>query len=120
MHRYKELIVWRKSIEVVKQVYMLTEKFPQTEKFGLSLQIRRSAVSIPSNIAEGAGKRTNVDFKRFISIANGSCNELETQLFLSEELKYITPAEYSRINCEINEIQNMLFSLQKSLLYTLY
>lgn len=120
MHRHKELMVWKKSVELVKQVYIITQAYPDSENFGLKMQIRRSAVSIPSNIAEGAGKNSNPDFKRFISIASGSCNELETQLIISRDLNFIPEPEYTYILTELNEIQNMLFSLQKSLHKTKY
>lgn len=115
MHRYKELEVWKLSIKIVKEVYEISKKFPKNEQFGLTNQIRRSAVSIPSNIAEGAGKETNGDFNRFISIASGSCNELETQLIISQRLNYINESEFSTLEININRVQNMLFRLSKSL-----
>ncbi len=115
MHRFKELDAWRLSIEMVKEIYKKTEKYPKKEQFGLVNQIRRSAVSIPSNIAEGAGKNTNLDFSRFISIASGSCNELETQLVISNELGYISRESFRELEKKLNRIQNMLFGLQKSL-----
>ena len=115
MHRFKELDVWKTSVELVKTIYEMTAKYPRTELFGLISQIRRSAVSIPSNIAEGAGKNTKNDFNRYISIALGSCNELETQLYISKELNYITWEDYKEVERKTNRIQNMLFGLQKSL-----
>lgn len=105
-------------MKMVTHVYDLTRKFPRSEQYGLVSQIRRSAVSIPSNIAEGSGKNSNVDFNRFLSIAFGSCNELETQICISSKLNFITNKEYKSIEIEINEIQNMLYGLQKSLLNT--
>ena len=115
MHRFKELDVWKISVEMVEEVYKATSCFPGHEMFGIVNQIRRSAVSIPSNIAEGAGKRTNSDFVRFIAIASGSCNELETQLVISRNLKYLSEADFKRIEGKIAKIQNMLFGLQRSL-----
>ncbi|NQT78550.1 MAG: four helix bundle protein [Bacteroidetes bacterium] len=115
MHRFKELDVWKTSVELVKTIYEMTAKYPRTELFGLISQIRRSAVSIPSNIAEGAGKNTKNDFNKYISIALGSCNELETQLYISKELKYITWEDYKEVERKTHRIQNMLFGLQKSL-----
>lgn len=115
MHRFKELQVWKESMKLVEEVYKVTADFPANEQFGITNQIRRSAVSIPSNIAEGAGKSTNGDFRRFISIASGSCNELETQLLISYNLKYLKTIEHKEIENKLNSIQNMLFGLQKSL-----
>ena len=115
MHRYKELQVWKESMRLVEDVYKITADFPANEQFGITSQIRRSAVSISSNIAEGAGKNTNGDFRRFISIASGSCNELETQLLISQNLKYLKTAEYKKLENKLHSIQNMLFGLQRSL-----
>ncbi len=115
MHRFKELDVWKTSMELVEEIYKVTEGFPRTEQFGIVNQIRRSAVSIPSNIAEGAGKNSNNDFNRFASIATGSCNELETQLLISLGLDYISKENYYKIEMKLHKIQNMLFGLQKSL-----
>jgi len=115
MHRFKDLEVWKISVEMVREIYEMTENFPKNEQFGLVNQIRRSAVSIPSNIAEGAGKNTNRDFNRFISIASGSCNELETQLIISQELNFISKDEYTEMGGKLNRIQNMIFGLQQSL-----
>ncbi len=86
---YKELEVWKKSIEFVKTVYMITNEFPQEEKFGIVSQIRRAAISIPSNIAEGATRFSDKDSSRFMDIALGSISELETQLIISKELGFI-------------------------------
>ncbi len=86
---YKDLEVWKKSIEFVKTVYIITNEFPQEEKFGIVAQIRRAAVSIPSNIAEGATRFSDKDSSRFMDIALGSISELETQLIISKELGFI-------------------------------
>jgi len=115
MHRFKDLEVWKISVDLVIDTYEMTAKFPKNEQFGLINQIRRAAVSIPSNIAEGAGKSTNGDFRRFISIANGSCNELETQLIISQKLNFISTEKYAEMERIINRVQNMLFGLQESL-----
>ena len=87
MHQYKELKLWQKSIDMVTRIYALTRDFPQNEKFGLVSQINRSAVSIPSNIAEGAGRNSDKEFVYFLAIAHGSSFELETQLIISRNLK---------------------------------
>ncbi len=86
MHKVDDLKVWKKSMELAKEVYQVASELPVDEKFGLISQIRRCAVSIPSNISEGAGRNTNGEFKNFLGIANGSINELFTQLLLSQRL----------------------------------
>ena len=86
MHNYKELKVWQKSMDLTVKVYQLTSMFPDSEKYNLTSQARRSSVSIPSNIAEGAGRHTKADFSRFLDIAYGSSSELDTQLILSHDL----------------------------------
>ena len=115
MHRYKELMVWKLAIEIVKDIYQVTDSFPKHEQFGLTNQIRRAAVSIPSNIAEGSGKFTRGDFCRFLAIAMGSCNEVETQLVISHELGYIRLNEFKRTEKKLSRVQNMLFKLQNRL-----
>ena len=86
MHDYKKLRIRQQSIEIVKEIYEVTKNFPSEEKFGLTNQIRRSAVSVPSNIAEGAGRKTKGEFKNFLGVANFSLFELETQLIISKNL----------------------------------
>lgn len=86
MHNYKKLNVWISSISLVKNIYNLTRKFPKEEMFVLTQQLRRAAISIPSNIAEGAGRNSNAQFKNFLQISIGSCFEVETQLIISKEL----------------------------------
>lgn len=88
MH-YKELEVWKKSIELVKQIYLVSQNFPAQENFGLTSQIRRAAISVPSNIAEGVARYSDNDTIRFINIAIGSIAEIETQLIIAKELGYI-------------------------------
>lgn len=111
MNNYKELKVWQKSIELAEEVYKITLNFPVEEKFGLISQIRRSAVSIPSNISEGAGRNSNKEFRNFLGIANGSSNELNTQLLISVKIGYAKEENLKLVFCLINEIQKMLFSL---------
>ena len=100
---------------LVKEVYLLASEFPVDEKYGLSSQIKRSAVSVPSNIAEGAGRGSNKDFSRFLKIAFGSCYELETQMILAFDLKMISDNNLENINNTISEVQKMLHGLIKSL-----
>ena len=85
---YKELIVWQKSIKLVKEIFILTDKFPKSELYGLVSQMRRAAVAIPSNIAEGYGRKSSKEYAQFYSIAYGSALELETQLILSKRLGF--------------------------------
>jgi four helix bundle protein len=94
MHNFKELIVWQKSRELVKDIYCLSKKFSIDEQFGLIQQIRRAAISIPSNIAEGAVHSTATDFARFMNIANGSAFEVETQLYITLDLGYISQHDF--------------------------
>ena len=108
---YKELIVWQKSMALTKEIYVLTEKLPKSELYGLFSQLRRAAVSVPSNIAEGHGRRTTKDFSHFLSVANGSCMEIETQLLLCVQLNMLKEEDISPVLAELNEISRMLTSL---------
>ncbi|ASW74926.1 four helix bundle protein [Chryseobacterium piperi] len=87
MGNYKELIVWQKSVDLVTEVYSYTKNFPKEEMYGLTNQIRRSSISIPSNIAEGHSRRSQADYIQFLKIARGSCAELDTQLIISKNLR---------------------------------
>lgn len=112
---FKELIVWQKSMALVKAVYTLTSSFPPEEKFGLISQIRRCAVSIPSNIAEGQARRTTGDFIRFISNAEGSLAECETQLIIAVELGFCPQEDAEARFSLMLEIRKMLNALRRSL-----
>jgi len=112
---YRDLIVWQKSIELAKQLYGLTTKYPSEEKFGLISQIRRAAVSVSSNIAEGQARHTTGEFIQFISHAEGSAAELDTQLHLSVELGFVKANEAAAVFALIDEIQRMLNSLRRRL-----
>lgn len=112
---YKDLLVWQKSMELTEQVYLATADFPQKEMYGLVSQLRRAAVSIPSNIAEGSSRRSTAEFIRFINIASGSLAEVETQLLLSLRLGYLTADTLPGMQNACEEISKMLFALQKSL-----
>ena len=90
MRNFRTLEIWKNGIELVKQVYVLSEQLPSEEKFGLRSQVTRAAVSIPSNIAEGCSRNSDIEFKRFLEIAMGSLFEVETQLIISEELDFIS------------------------------
>ena len=115
MHNYLELKIWQRSRELVKSIYQLTESFPGSQKYGLTNQMQRAAISIPSNIAEGAGRNSSKDFMRFLDIANGSAFELETQLFLCSDLGYTKISQVENIISELKEIQKMIFKFRESL-----
>src|SRR5881398_89899 len=112
---YKDLIVWQKGIALAKLIYQLTKKFPSEEKFGLVAQMRRAAVSVPSNVAEGQARHTTGEFIQFISHAEGSLAELDTQLILSIELRFAR-AENADVTSElISELRRMLNALRRKL-----
>ena len=112
---YKDLIVWQKSILLVKQIYKLTSVFPGDEKFGLISQLRRASVSIPSNIAEGQARRTTGDFIHFVSNAEGSVAEVETQLIIAVELSFCSQAQADTCLTLVIEIRKMLNALRRTL-----
>jgi len=111
MHNYQELKIWQKAMDVTEQTYRLTSEFPKEEKYGLTSHIKRSAVSIPSNIAEGAGRNTDGEFKNFLGIASGPSNELFTQLILSHRLELVSENKVIPILNELIEIQKMNYAL---------
>lgn len=115
MHNYKELKVWQKSMLVVEEVYRETNNFPKEEIYGITSQIRRSAVSVPSNIAEGAGKNSKKDFKRFLSIAHGSNNELLTLIEITYRLNYLNEKTFIKLENDISEINKMIAGLINSI-----
>jgi four helix bundle protein len=112
MQDFRNLEVWRKAHRLALDVYRLTESFPRSEMFGLSSQIRRSASSIPTNLAEGCG-RTQPEFGRFVQIAFGSACELEYQLLLARDLGFLAPESYESTNANVVEVKRMLSSLIK-------
>jgi four helix bundle protein len=108
-----ELKVWQKSIELAQAVYISTKGFPSTEKYGLTSQIRRSAVSVASNIAEGAGRNTNKEFNHFLGIAKGSGYELMTQVILSNKMNLITNETKEKLVAQVDEVHRMIHGLQQ-------
>jgi four helix bundle protein len=112
---YRDLEVWKLSIEFVKKVYQVTHNFPAAEKFGLINQIRRAAVSIPSNIAEGQGRNSTKEFKQFLAISLGSLAELETQLIIAKEIEYLTQDELDALLSPLDRIRKMIKGLSKGL-----
>lgn len=115
MHYFKELKVWKAGIEICKTIFKLTRDFPPEEKYGLISQMTRCAVSIPSNIAEGCGRRSDREFYQFLNIALGSSFELETQIIIATEFNYLSAETSEAICSTIIEIQKMIAGLQKSL-----
>ena len=110
---YRDLIVWQKAMDLVEMVYQVTKGFPKEEHYGLTNQLRRAAVSVPSNIAEGQARNSTAEFRNFLSIARGSLAEVETQLLIAERLKYIDSeklGEILNIQTEINKMTNALMN----------
>ncbi|MFP3938404.1 MAG: four helix bundle protein [Phycisphaerae bacterium] len=115
INSYKDLVAWQKSMSVVEHVYALTAGYPPGERYGLVAQIRRAAVSIPSNVAEGYGRRTRADYVRFLDMDRGSANELETQLLIAGKLGFGCDGHYAQIIAEVNEVQRILRGLVDSI-----
>jgi len=112
---YKDLDVWKLAVDFVKNVYDITGKFSSTEIYALTSQIRRSAVSIPSNIAEGQGRNSAKEFRQFLAVSLGSLAELETQLIISQKIGYINTEELSPLQTSVDVIRKMLKALSNSL-----
>lgn len=113
MRDFHKLQVWEKSHCLALEVYRATRNFPKAETFGLTNQLRRAVVSIPSNIAEGSGRDGNTEFRRFLEIASGSASEVEYQLLLSRDLGYLDAESYKSLNAQVIEIKMMLFSFKE-------
>lgn len=111
MYNFRELEVWKKAIHLSTLFYQYSKDFPKEELFGLTSQSRRSVVSIPSNIAEGAGRESNKQFSQFLSIALASSFEFETQILIARNLEYLSEEYYELIFNELKHIQNMLIKL---------
>jgi four helix bundle protein len=112
---FRDLDVWKLSIDLVKEIYQVTGKLPVTEIYGLTNQIRKAAVSIPSNIAEGQGRSSSREFKQYLPIALGSLAELETQIIIAKEIGYLTTEELSPLLGRVDIVRKMVKSLSKSL-----
>jgi four helix bundle protein len=110
---FRKLLVWQKSHLLVLEVYRLARDFPRDELFGLTSQMRRSAVSIPSNVAEGSGRGSDADFGRFLVIAMGSSSELEYQLLLARDLGYVESGAHQTVEALVKEVKKMLAALIK-------
>jgi four helix bundle protein len=112
---HEKLEVWKKAVDFVVNIYRETGTFPSEEKFGLTSQIRRAAVSIPANIAEGAARQSDKEFNHFIAVAQGSCSEVETELLIGSRLGFLAPSVYSALRTEADAIGRMLVGLSKHL-----
>ena len=112
---YQELVAWQKSMDLVEDVYKLTKHFPREELYALTSQIRRAAVSVQSNIAEGQGRRTTSDFLRHLSIAYGSLREVETQAMIAQRLKYVAGANVKSVIDRVGDVGRLLNGLMSAL-----
>jgi four helix bundle protein len=112
---HKDLLVWQRSMDLVETVYRLTGNLPSSEQWGLISQMRRAAISVPSNIAEGYGRQATGEYRHHVSIGRGSLIELETQILLARRLQYLKPAETDSVLKEIEEISRMLATLVSKL-----
>ncbi|PQA92986.1 four helix bundle protein [Chryseobacterium shigense] len=115
-HNFKNLNIWKLSIELADEIYTVTDSFPKSEEFGLKSQLRRCAVSIASNIAEGSSRSSNKDFNRFLEISLGSLYELQTQIIISNNRNYFESSKNEIIENKITELQRMISGFQKNLM----
>lgn len=110
MHRFKDLEIWKRSRLFCSKIYIVTSNFPDNEKFGITNQLRRASVSIPSNIAEGSSRTSNKEFSRFLEIAIGSAYEIETQLLISNDLNFL---EFETLETLLNELEEIIKMISK-------
>ena len=115
MKDFRQLKVWEKSHQPALAIYKITAKFPKEELYGLTSQVRRASMSIPTNIAEGCGRNTDADFARFLQMAMGSASETEYQLLLSLDLGFLNKEQYDKLNPDVTEVKRMLASLLRTL-----
>jgi four helix bundle protein len=113
---FKDLVVWQEAMKLVEIVYLKTKTFPKEELYGLTSQIRRAAISIPANIAEGNGRKSRKEYTHFLSIANGSLTELETHLLIAERLNFVTKETMEQFQAQLQLVGRLLSALRKSLL----
>jgi four helix bundle protein len=116
MKDYSKLAVWQKAHELTVRTYTITAEFPASETYGLTAQIRRASVSIPSNIAEGCGREGDAELRRFLLIAQGSASELQYQFHLARDLGFLTDIEYTIVDACVDEVRKMLTSLIQKLI----
>jgi four helix bundle protein len=115
MKDFRQLKVWEKSHQLALAIYKATKEFPKEELYGLTSQIRRSSMSVPTNIAEGCGRNTDADFARFLQMAMGSASETEYQLILARDLDFLPNDSYEQLHNEVEEVKRMLASLLKTI-----
>ena len=115
MKAFRDLLIWQKAMNLVTNTYQITQKFPKEELFGLTSQIRRSAISLPSNIAEGYGRDSNKEFLRFIKIVIGSLFEFQTQIEIAKNINYLNENEFKNLYEETRELEAMIISFSKRL-----
>ena len=113
IHNFREIIAWQKAMDLAGDIYSLTKTFPAEERFALTSQIQRAVTSIPSNIAEGAGRATPKELVHFLAFALGSAYELETEITLSHHFGYLSDKQYDELLYKLVEVQKLVFSLMK-------
>jgi four helix bundle protein len=114
MRDFHGLVVWQKSHALVLETYRLTKRFPDDERFGLISQLRRSAASVPANLAEGCGRGSELDFARFVQMAMGSASEVEYHILLSKDLGYLPTDDFAKLSTSVQEVKRVLTSLLRS------
>lgn len=119
MKTFRDLLIWQKSMELVTNCYKISSNFPKEESFGLTSQIRKCSISIPSNISEGFGRETNKEFYRFLSISLGSLFEFQTQIEIGFNLKYISNVDFTKLYEDSRELERMLSSFMRKIKATL-
>lgn len=119
MRTFRDLLIWQKAMTLVTKTYTISSNFPKEEQFGLTSQIRRCSISIPSNIAEGYGRNTNKDYHRFLTISIGSLFEFQTQIEIAYNLKYISEIEFNTIFENSRELERMISSFMNKVKETL-
>ena len=113
---FKDLVVWQEAMNLVDMIYLQTRTFPKEELYGLTSQVRRAAISIPANIAEGNGRKSRKEYLQFLSIANGSMAELETQILIAERLNFLTKEQIDKLQIQLQSVGKLLTALRKSLI----
>lgn len=116
MHNFRQLAIWTNGLEIANLIYLKTKEFPKDELYGLVSQMRRSAISIPSNIAEGSSKSSNKDFNQYLEIALGSSFELETQIIIAHDLSYVSSEDYDELIKRLVAIQKMISIFKSKIL----
>ena len=115
MRPHENLDLWRKAIDFVVAIYRLTDKFPKEEKFGLTSQLRRAAVSVAANVAEGAGRTSTKEFRQYLSYSQGSASEVGTELVIALRLEYLTETDFKSLNNDLDDVGRMISGLSRSL-----